>query len=141
MSQFRPPHPHRGDSQGQANLYSCMYIHIYSIHSIYIYIHFYALELLIQPSLDSYLHKQTIYFTFYTASSIYLSIYLHTHTHIYIYIYIYITQHLKDHILNVFDFQQRCCLHIVITTDVKQWNTNTMTWCDMVTLSAVTTSS
>ena len=93
MSWFRPPHPHRGDSQGQANLYSCMYIHIYSIHSIYIYIHFYALELLIQPSLDSYLHKQTIYFTFYTASSIYLSIY--THTHIYIYIYIYISDMFK----------------------------------------------
>ena len=30
---------------------------------------------------------------------------------------------LKNDILNVFNFQQRCCLHIVITTDVKEWNT------------------
>ena len=29
---------------------------------------------------------------------------------------------LKDVILNVFEFQQRCCFHLVITTDVKQWN-------------------
>ena len=36
---------------------------------------------------------------------------------------------LKDDILNVFNFQQRCCLHIVITTDVKQWNTiSAVTW-------------
>ena len=29
---------------------------------------------------------------------------------------------LKDDILNYFEFQQRCCCHIVITTDVKQWD-------------------
>ena len=29
---------------------------------------------------------------------------------------------MKDDILNVFEFQQRCCLHIVITTTVKQRN-------------------
>ena len=26
---------------------------------------------------------------------------------------------LKDDTLNVFNFQQRCCLHITVTTDVK----------------------
>ena len=25
---------------------------------------------------------------------------------------------LKDDILNIFNFQQHCCLHIVVTTDV-----------------------
>ena len=36
---------------------------------------------------------------------------------------------LKDEILNVFNFQQRCRLHIAVNTDVKQWNTiYTETW-------------
>ena len=36
---------------------------------------------------------------------------------------------LKDDILNVFNFSQRCCLHIVITRDVKQWNNiSVVTW-------------
>ena len=30
---------------------------------------------------------------------------------------------MKDDILNVFNFQQRCCLHIIVATDVKWWNT------------------
>ena len=35
----------------------------------------------------------------------------------------------KDDILNVFNFQQRCCLHIVITADVKQRNKiSKVTW-------------
>ena len=29
---------------------------------------------------------------------------------------------LKDDKLNVFNFQQRCCLDTVVTTDVKLWN-------------------
>lgn len=36
---------------------------------------------------------------------------------------------LKGYILNVFNFQQRCSLLILITTDLKQWNmTNAVTW-------------
>ena len=36
---------------------------------------------------------------------------------------------LKDDILNVFKFQQRCRLQIVITTYVKQWNIiSAVTW-------------
>ena len=30
---------------------------------------------------------------------------------------------LKDDKLNVFNFQKRCCLHIVVTTDATSWNT------------------
>ena len=30
---------------------------------------------------------------------------------------------LKHDILDVFNFQQHCCLHIAVTTDVKEWNT------------------
>ena len=36
---------------------------------------------------------------------------------------------LKDDISNDFNFQQRRCLHIEVTTDTKQWNTIvTATW-------------
>ena len=36
---------------------------------------------------------------------------------------------LKDDILNVFNFQQRCCLHIVVTTDEELWNIiSAVTW-------------
>ena len=36
---------------------------------------------------------------------------------------------LKDYKLNVFNFQQRCCLRILITTDIKELNTiSVVTW-------------
>ena len=36
---------------------------------------------------------------------------------------------LKDDILNALNFQQRCCLHIIVITGVKWWNTiSAVTW-------------
>ena len=106
---------------GMYNIYIYLYIYVYILY-IYIYTNYPILGPDISRARKCFQHslltRKPAPMTNHHPSLL--------SRNIYIYIYIYACLCVcvcKDDIFIVFYVQQRCCLHIVVNADLKQWNT------------------